>query len=69
MSNINAWIKNFKNKLEDSWDTGYDSEHPSCPCCKNTMEFYGHDENGDFPIGEGYWECHSCGYKITEDEL
>jgi len=33
------------------------------------MNFYGHDDNGDFPEGEGYWECSGCGFKITEKEV
>lgn len=33
------------------------------------MVSHGHDESGDFAFGEGYWECDSCGFKVTKDDL
>ena len=69
MANLSMWKKKLKKMMDDPWDNPGDSDHPSCPSCKSTMNFYGHDEDGDFPIGEGYWECPNCGFKITEEEL
>ncbi len=50
------------------WNEG-DSDHPTCPSCGHKMKFYGHDENGDFEYGEGYWECKACGYTVSEDDI
>ncbi len=50
-------------------DYDNDTDHPLCPDCGSTMNFYGHDNNGDYAYGEGYWECDGCGYKVTENEL
>ena len=33
------------------------------------MDFFGHDENGDFEYGEGYWKCEDCNYMIYEKDL
>lgn len=69
-------LSTWKKKLNDAiWEdhTGYQSDfmpdNPPCPDCGNTMSFHGHDENGDFPIGEGYWLCPSCGKSVKENEL
>lgn len=45
-----------------------DTDHPICDC-GSEMNFYGHDNTGDFPYGEGLWKCDSCGFEIKEDEL
>ncbi len=50
------------------------TNNPPCPFCKTKMNFYGHsiDENGniiDWEYGKGYWECPSCGFKCTEEEV
>ena len=63
---LSTWKKNLNEGryfMEDNTD------HPDCPKCGSTMNFYGHDDNGDFPYGEGYWECPSCGFSITEADL
>ena len=69
MSIFDKWKRELKETMADPWEAKFDSDHPKCPSCGATMDFYGHDENGDFPYGEGYWKCGSCGYKVTEDEL
>lgn len=69
MANLENWKKNLKNMIEDSWDDYGDSDHPNCPHCNNIMDFYGYDDSGDFSLGEGYWECSSCNFKITENEV
>lgn len=69
MAGLGKWIKNLKGMMNDPWDHPGDSDHPDCPDCGARMNFYGHDDDGDFPIGDGYWSCPSCGFKITEDEL
>lgn len=66
---VNRWTKNLKEMLSNPWDNLGNPDHPDCPLCGNTMNFYGHDKNGDFPYGEGYWKCSCCGFKITENEL
>jgi len=45
-----------------------DSDHPSCPNCKTTMNFHGEDE-GYKTIDEGFWDCPSCGFKVKEGDL
>lgn len=69
MANLRVWKKNMRYMIDYPWDTDGDSDHPNCPQCESTMNFYGHDDSGDFPLGEGYWECCNCGFKVTEDEL
>ena len=41
------------------------TDTPTCPNCGSTMEFHG----GDLDYGDGYWDCSSCGYTFTEDDL
>ena len=50
------------------YDAG-ESDHPYCPKCDATMNFFGHDENGDFPIGEGHWDCPNCGFTFYEKNV
>lgn len=69
MANLRSWKKKLRNMLESTWDSSIDADHPDCPHCGSTMDFYGHDDDGDFPPGEGYWKCSSCGFQIREDEL
>lgn len=69
MGDLRGWKKALRNAIDDLWGDEFDSDHPECPHCSSTMDFYGHDDNGDFAYGEGYWECHCCGFKITEDDL
>lgn len=69
MANLNGWKKALKNAVLYPWESKIDSDHPKCPNCSSAMDFYGHDEDGDFPYGEGYWECDSCGFKVSEDDL
>lgn len=67
---LNVWKKNLNKMLEDSYtDRTLDTDHPKCPNCGTKMNFYGHDENGDYPLGEGYWKCGDCGLSVTENDL
>ena len=50
------------------WSIG-NPDNPECPHCGATMIFYGHDDNGDFPDGEGYWKCPDCDYSVTENDI
>lgn len=68
--NLNKWKKDLKNDLEESWlDNTINTDQRTCPSCGGEMNFHGHDDNGDFPLGEGYWECESCGLKVSESDL
>ncbi len=69
MANLQRWKQKLRHMRDYPWDSTGDSDHPDCPHCGSTMDFYGHDDNRDFPFGEGYWECSDCGFKITEAEL
>lgn len=69
MANLRRWKKDLRNAVDYPWDSDIDSDHPSCPRCGSTMDFYGHDDSGDFDYGEGYWKCDSCGFKVTENDL
>lgn len=69
MANLRSWKKSLKEAVDYPWGSDINSDHPQCPHCRNTMDFYGHDDNGDFDFGDGYWECHSCGFKVTENDL
>ena len=42
-----------------------DTDHPTCPECGASMNFYG----GDRALGEGYWECPNCNYTFTEEDV
>lgn len=66
MTNLRKWKKELREAVEDF---NLESDHFPCPRCEGQVDFFGHDNNGDFPIGEGYWKCSTCGFKITEDEL
>ena len=61
--------KDLKEAVDYPWDNEIEPDHPNCPRCNETMDFYGHDDSGDFPFGEGYWECDNCGFKVTEKDL
>jgi len=65
MANLRQWKKELKEMIY----YGGESDHSDCPRCGTIMNFYGHDENGDFEYGEGHWDCPSCGFTITENEL
>lgn len=69
MTNLKNWKRKLRNMVDYPWEYDGDSDHPECPHCGSTMNFYGHDNSGDFPIGEGYWECEGCNFKIREDEV
>ena len=58
------WMHKLNERLTDPFYTG-NTDHPRCPRCRHKMNFTGHDEDGAFPEGEGYWECPNCGYSIT----
>ena len=68
MKNLNKFFKSLAKELQDN-EGNFDTDHPDCPCCGSTMNFYGHDDNGDFAYGDGYWKCPSCGYKFSENDL
>ena len=65
---FNSWKRNLINALGDVM-TEMETDHPECPECCQTMNFYGHDDDGDFPYGEGHWDCPACGFSISEDDL
>lgn len=68
--NLNKWKKELQNDLKESWiDYTIITDRRNCPNCNGEMIFHGHDENGDFPLGEGYWGCDECGLKVSENEL
>lgn len=73
MASYNRWKKALKKAMDDDivapWRKTMEPDHPDCPRCGSTMDFYGHDDDGDFPFGEGYWECNNCGFKISEEEV
>lgn len=69
MANLRNWKKELKNAVDYPWDSNIDSDHPACPRCGSSMDFHGHDDSGDFPYGEGYWECSGCDFKVSESDL
>ena len=46
-----------------------DVDNPECPQCGGHMHFFGHDDNKDYELGEGYWECSDCGLHFDETEV
>lgn len=69
MADLRSWKRNLKDMVNYPWEYSGNSDHPDCPKCGNSMNFHGHDDNGDFPFGEGYWECPNCRFKISEEQL
>ena len=69
MANLSSWKRILRNWIDNPWDAEGNSDHPECPKCDSTMNFYGHDEKGDFPMGEGYWLCPDCSFSIKESDL
>lgn len=67
MANLERWKEKLRDMMDNPWDG--DSDHPDCPECGCTMNFYGHDDEGDFEIGAGYWECSDCGFTFSESDL
>ena len=59
---IKSLCKLYNDPLEDSM-------HPTCPECGAIMDFHGHDDDGDFEIGYGFWKCSECGFTVFEHEL
>ena len=66
---IDRFKRKLRNMVDDPWEYGDPDHDAKCPECKKHLSFYGHDDCGDFPLGEAYWECPSCGFKIYEKEL
>lgn len=66
MNIIEKWRDGLIDMLNDPCAN---SDHPECPNCGSIMNFYGHDEKGDFEYGDGYWECPNCHFNMTEDDL
>ena len=62
------WKKRLKNAVMYD-DEDFSPDNPPCPDCGAKMIFYGHDENGDFPPGEGYWQCPACRFRFSEELL
>ena len=69
MTNLRSWKTALRRAIDDSWEYDVDFKQPDCLRCGNTMDFHGHDDLGEFPIGEGYWECPDCGFKVTENDI
>jgi ribosomal protein S27AE len=69
MASLFTWKKKLKHAVNYPWQSDFNSDHPECPECGNIMDFYGHDESGDFPYGDGYWKCGNCGFTISEAAL
>ena len=69
MANLRSWKKALRNAVDYPRDSDIDSDHPNCPRCGGTMDFHGQDDAGDFAYGEGYWECDSSGFKVTENDV
>lgn len=69
MADLRGWKKALKKAVDYPVGSNIDPDHPECPRCGNTMDFHFHNDSGDLAYGEGYWECDSCGFKITEDDL
>ena len=61
--------KNYRGFRKELAVKVYDNEEgadtPECPRCGETMQFHG----GDLAIGQGYWDCSNCGFKVEENEL
>lgn len=47
------------------WGKG-DTDHPSCPECGSTMNFFGGD---DVPLGDAVWKCPDCKFQFSENDL
>lgn len=69
MPDVDSFLHDF---TQDLYNSGYgnnyvdyNTDHPTCPQCGATMDFHG----GDLPIGEGYWDCPSCGFSFKENDL
>lgn len=73
MSKLLSWKKQLARQFDENRNsvTGgeYDTDHPTCPECGSTMNFIGHDDDGDFDDGDAYWICDNCGLKVYEDEV
>jgi tRNA(Ile2) C34 agmatinyltransferase TiaS len=63
------WIKTLREVVKYGEDYPFSPDNPPCPDCGHEMQFFGHDENGDFPEGEGYWQCPSCRFRFYEYNL
>lgn len=56
----------FLRKLAEDVFYGFGNpDNPKCPNCGGTMTFHG----GELSYGNGYWDCDSCDYTFTEDEM
>lgn len=73
MPGLLSWKKQLARELDENITSvngeGYDTDHPICPECGSTMNFIGHDDNGDFAQGDAYWICNSCGLKVYEGDV
>ena len=66
MSDHDDWMRDLASAVNNC---SPDADHPTCPECGSMMNFYGHDDSGDFSFGDGYWECPNCNFSVTEDDL
>lgn len=73
MAGLLSWKKQLARELDENIVSvsggSYDTDHPTCPKCGSTMNFIGHDDNGDFAMGDAYWICDNCGLKVYEGEV
>ena len=77
MAGLLSWKKQLARELDENITSaltsesgeGYDTDHPTCPECGSTMNFIGHDDDGDFAQGDAYWICNNCGLKVFEGEV
>lgn len=61
-----ADIKRFMKKQAKAVYYGEGNpDNPTCPVCGSMMSFHG----GDRTIGNGFWDCPSCDFTFTEDDL
>ena len=73
MAGLLSWKKQLARELDENITSAsgdvYNTDHPTCPECGATMNFIGHDDDGDFAQGDAYWICDNCGLKVYEGEV
>ena len=64
--NYVGFRKALAQALDDAlFDDSINTDLQTCPRCGGSMPFHG----GTIAIGEGYWECVNCGFRVVENEL
>ena len=66
MSDYYEWMRKLASAV---YNNSPNADHPKCPECRRKMNFFGHDDSGDFAPGDGYWECPNCNWSVTESDL